>query len=157
MVAPVKPYDPELHYSPPRYSAAILIAWLYQKFPDLRQAGNFPPTGGRWSGDDEPAASILPPCELVGLTSSAWQDVKERGYVNTWLADEIATHLGIHPSRIWSSWYDDAVDEPVCEECGEPVPYNGTNAPFTCGPEHKKAREARRYQERRLRVVSPAP
>jgi hypothetical protein len=38
------------------------------------------------------------------------------------LADELAVRANLHPSLVWPSWFDDALQEPGCKWCGAPVP-----------------------------------
>ena len=50
--------------------------------------------------------------EFLGVSQASWQRGKKRGYLSTYQADAIATHNGVHPSRIWGDlWWDTAASE----------------------------------------------
>ena len=116
----------------PQYSVPVLMTWLHDKYPELEMAGEFAAATGRWSETGERGVTLVGAATLLGLSGDQLHTCTGRGWVNTWQADEIATFMGIHPSRIWSSWYDDAADEPKCPECGRLLPYDYTHPYVTC-------------------------
>ena len=96
----------------PRYSWADFDIWLRVNYPFV----------GKKPQDEGPTNPIRLH-ELLGWDPNKLFRSRRAGWVSTWRADEIATHLKVHPSRIWPSWFDDAEREPRCAVCGDPVPY----------------------------------
>jgi hypothetical protein len=74
--------------------------------------------------------------------------------VPTLEADRLAVHVGLHPSLIWPSWFDDAADEPHCRYCGEVAPFVPSNVVW-CSLSCKEAARGRywRWEARKHRSL----
>ena len=63
-------------------------------------------------------------------------------------ADRIACGLGMHPSAIWPSWFDDEENENRCPWCQEMVMVQGRSR-YCCSEHYRAAKRQRDRDDRR--------
>ena len=100
------------HWSPneSRFPIQALIDYVNAHWIDIGKDQLREP-GGTTSDPVNAMPSIGWP-EFLGVNQASWQRWKQRGYLSTYQADAIATHNGVHPSRIWGDlWWDTAASE----------------------------------------------
>lgn len=62
--------------------------------------------------------------------------------ITSLVADRLATMIGLHPSVIWPTWFDDADLEDRCPWCGEIVLTNGNGS--YCSTQHRRLMKSER-------------
>ena len=78
---------------------------------------------------------------VLGVTKSTTTRWRRVG-MTTMAADRAAVAVGLNAVDLWPTWYDDAVMEPPCRWCGEPLSEGMTY----CSREHRQL--VRRADER---------
>lgn len=92
----------------PSYDWASVDRLLHQRWPALGVVTAI-------SGEAAYGSLGLP--ELLGMSKRTVQSSRARGFMDTTMADAVATKLGVHPSLIWLTWFEDAEQEPRCKWC----------------------------------------
>lgn len=79
---------------------------------------------------------------------SSWIRSQQAGRLSSWVADRLAVTFGVHPSVIWPSWFEDALEEPFCAWCRGPVNWRNSLSIY-CSADCRQEREREQRFDRR--------
>ena len=108
---PVQRY---VNRSGPHYSWQTLIDWVTLNWPDcgVEDMGGSPVGVQYGNTYDNVGMPIMRWTDMLNMHRNGIRRRALRGWVDAWEADEIAIKVfGVHPSRIWPQWWDDALKE----------------------------------------------
>lgn len=89
------------------YPWAPVEEFIRYKWPTVND--NMTTSGpGRFANEPMPKPRLY---ELIGLSNPRYYRYHSAGCVSEYVADEIATRLGVHPVLLWPTWFDDALED----------------------------------------------
>lgn len=98
------------------YSWEPLHAYLAERWPDMAQRHKGSQGRKANSAFSQGVDYEAMPCprayEVLGIDRQKYGRMQKRD-LREYEADRLATHLGVHPCRIWPSWFADALSEAV--------------------------------------------